>query len=164
VKSYFIIAAFCFLSVSCDRKQENAVVPANGLKAFTARVIDSIADVIDSSVSMQLLKEDSTFKQFISSASKRRVRNFAFPDSLGMVYYIEKCGPYCLRLRRSYFKDGQLIKVSFGIAQSLSLRRLGDYYYSKEKAFLLTSSSRQLPKPDSALAQAKRHRNVLYKL
>lgn len=156
VKTFLILTFLLLLFFSCSRKKPFAV-PNDSLKFYTAKSIDSIVNIIDSNVSARFLKDDTTFVQFISSKSKRRVKNLAFADSLRMLYYIEHCGLYCSRLRRYYFKNDQLIKVSFGNAESLSLIKLGDYYYSKEKAFLMTTSSRQLPKPDSALAQAKRY-------
>ena len=156
MKRFLFLAFLVLLFFSCNRKEQPRT-PNDSLQFYTARSIDSIVNIIDSNVSASFLKDDTTFAQFITSNSKRRVKNLAFADSLRMLYYIERCGLYCSRIRRYYFKNDQLIKVSFGSVESLSLVKLGDYYYSKEKAFLMTTSNRRLPKPDSALAQAKRY-------
>src|SRR5688572_3077851 len=104
VKNSLVFTALFFFLISCNSKKASFVEPDSTLTSYTARVIDSIVNIIDSNVSARFLKEDSTFKQFISSQSRRRVKNLEFGDSTRMVYYIEKCGSYCLRLRRSYFK------------------------------------------------------------
>lgn len=74
-----------------------------------------------------------------------------------MVYAVEKKGLYSLSIKRYYFKADQLIKVSFGSIDGFTSKYLGSYYYSQEKAFLITTSNRSLPRPDSALKQAKHY-------
>jgi len=41
--------------------------------------------------------------------------------------------------------------------EAFSVRSQGAYYYSKEKVFLMTTSNRRLPKPETALEQAKKY-------
>ncbi len=148
-----------FLSMlfyACREKQPAEKL--NTLKFYTARSIDSIVHIIDSNAAEWISKNDTAFSNFISSNSKQHTKDLAFEDSsLRLIYYIEKCGLYCSSLRRFYFENNQLIKVSFSAMESFSVRSQGAYYYSKEKAFVMTTSNRRLPKPETALEQAKKY-------
>ena len=130
----------------------------SSLKFYTAKSIDSIANILDSNASVIFSKDDTTLSNFISSKTKQHIKDLAFEDSsLRMIYYIEKCGLYCSSLRRFYFKNNQLIKVSFTWMESFSLKNQGAYYYSQEKVFFITTSNRRLPKPEIILEQGKKY-------
>ena len=145
------------LLYACSNKPP--VEDLNSLTFYTAKSIDSIVSIIDSNAAAIFSKDDTTFLNFISSNNtKQHIKDLAFEDSsLRMIYHIEKCGLYCSSLRRFYFKNKQLIKVSFSSLEDFSVRSQGAYYYSKEKAFLMTTSNRRLPKPETALEQAKKY-------
>ena len=152
-RSPLIFLALLFFA--CNRNKQ-APADLSSLKFYTAKSIDSIANIIDSNASVIFSKDDTTLAAFISSKTKHHIKKLAFEDSsLRLIYYIEKCGLYCSSLRRFYFKNSQLIKVSFTSMESFSLKNQGAYYYSKEKAFFMTTSNRRLPKPEAALEQAK---------
>lgn len=148
-----------FLSMLINAcRDEQPAEKLNTLKFYTARAIDSIVQIIDSKASEWISKNDTAFSNFISSNSKQHKKDLAFEDSsVRMIYYREKCGLYCSWLRKFYFKNNQLIKVSFSALESLSIKNQGAYYYSREKAFLMTTSNRRLPKPETALEQAKKY-------
>ena len=148
---------FLLLFFSCNRNKQ-PVADSSSLQFYTAKSIDSIVNIIDSNASVIFSKDDTTLLNFISSKTKQHIKNLAFEDSsLRMIYYIEKCGLYCSSLRRFYFKDSQLIKISFSSMEAFSVKSQGGYYYSKEKVFLMTTSNRRLPKPEAALEQAKKY-------
>ena len=150
-----IFLALLFLA--CNRNKQ-APADLSSLTFYTAKSIDSIANIIDSNASVFFSKDDTTLFNFISSKTKQQIKDLAFEDSsLRMIYYIEKCGLYCSSLRRFYFKNNQLIKVLFTSMESFSLKNQGAYYYSKEKAFLITTSNRRLPKPEIVLEQGKKY-------
>ena len=154
------LSALIFLALLFFACNRNKQPPADlsSLKFYTAKSIDSIANIIDSNLSVIFSKDDTTLSNFISSKTKQHIKDLVFDDSsLRMIYYIEKCGLYCSSLRRFYFKNKQLIKVSFTSMESFNVRSQGAYYYSKEKAFLITTSNRRLPKPEVALEQAKKY-------
>ena len=157
MKKLLQLIFLALLFFACNRNKQ-APADLSSLKFYTAKSIDSIANIIDSNASAIFSKDDTTLSNFISSKTKQHIRNLAFEDSsLKLIYYIEKCGLYCSSLRRFYFKNNQLIKVSFTSIESFSLKNQGAYYYSKEKAFLMTTSNRRLPKPEIALEQAKKY-------
>lgn len=150
-----ILLALLFFTCNSNKQPP---ADLSSLKFYTAKSVDSIANIIDSSASVIFSKDDTALSNFISSKTKQHIKNLAFEDSsLKLIYYIEKCGLYCSSLRRFYFKNNQLIKISFTSMESFSLKNLGAYYYSKEKAFLITTSNRKLPKPEIALEQAKKY-------
>ena len=153
--SQLIFLALLFFACNSNKQPPEDL---SSLKFYTAKSIDSIANIIDSNASVIFSKDDTTLSNFISSKTKQHIKDLAFEDSsLRMIYYIEKCGLYCSSLRRFYFKNNQLIKVSFTSMESFNVRSQGAYYYSKEKAFLITTSNRRLPKPEITLEQAKKY-------
>jgi hypothetical protein len=146
------LSFFVGLLISCNQKKEPA---DDNLKFYTVKPIDSLVAIIDSNVSEILSKDDTTFAQFILAKEKKLIKNFLFKDEARMIYCVDKLRLYGLSIKKYYFKNDQLIKVSFASIDGFSSRDLGSYYYSKEKAFLLTTSNRRLPKPDAALQEAK---------
>ena len=157
MKKQFQLIFLALLVFACNRNKQSSP-DLSSLKFYTAKSIDSIATIIDSNASAIFLRDDTTFTNFISSKTKQHIKDLTFEDSsLRMIYYIEKCGLYCSLLRRFYFKNSQLIKVSFTSMESFSLKNQGAYYYSKEKAFLITTSNRRLPKPEIVLEQGRKY-------
>jgi hypothetical protein len=148
---------FVSLLISCKHKKELADDHSNSLKFYTAKSIDSLVTIIDSNVSETLSKDDTTFTQFVVSEEKKLIRNFLFKDVSRMIYCVDKLRLYGLSIKKYYFKNDQLIKVSFSGIDGFSSRSLGSYYYSREKAFLITTSNRRLPRPDAALEEAKNY-------
>jgi hypothetical protein len=147
---------FVSLLISCNGKKESAD-DTDSLKFYTAKSIDSLVAIIDSNVSETLLKDDTTFAQFVISKEKKLMKNFLVKDVSRMIYCVDKMRLYGLSIKKYYFKNDQLIKVSFSGIDGFSSRSLGSYYYSKEKAFLITTSNRRLPRPDAALEEAKNY-------
>ena len=143
---------FVGLLISCNQKKESA---DDNLKFYTVKPIDSLVAIIDSNVSEILSKDDTTFAQFILAKEKKLIKNFLFKDEARMIYCVDKLRLYGLSIKKYYFKNDQLIKVSFASIDGFSSRDLGSYYYSKEKAFLITTSNRRVPRPDAALQEAK---------
>lgn len=145
------------LSLLSSCKQNNSAEEVdNGLRFYTAKSIDSLVSLIDKAVADTLSKDDTTFAQFVSAKERRKlVNNYKFRDFTRMIYYIQKDRLQNLSIKKFYFDQDQLIKISFSRISGFSTRMLGSYYYSKEKVFLLTTSNRSLPKPDAALEQAK---------
>ena len=156
MKKLLQLIFLALLFFACNRNKQPPG-DLSSLKFYTAKSIDSIVNIIDSNASVIFSKDDTTLSNFISSKTKQHIKDLAFDSSVRLIYYIEKCGLYCSSLRRFYFKNNQLIKVSFTSMESFSLKNQGAYYYSREKAFLITTSNRRLPKPEIALEQAKRY-------
>jgi len=157
VKKLLQLIFLALLFFACNRNKQ-PVADSSSLQFYTAKSIDSLVNIIDSNASVIFSKDDTTLLNFISSKTKQHIKDVAFEDSsLRMIYYIEKCGLYCSSLRRFYFKNNQLIKISFSSLEAFSMRSEGAYYYSKEKVFLMTTSNRRLPKPETALEQAKKY-------
>ncbi len=157
VKKLLQFICLCILFFSCNGNKQ-PVDERDSLKFYTARTIDSIVNIIDSNATVIFSKDDTTLSNFLSANTKQHVKDLIFDDSSSrMIYNIEKCGLYCSSLRKFYFKDNQLIKVSFSSMESFSLKSQGAYYYSREKPFLMTTSNRRLPKPEAALEQAKKY-------
>lgn len=146
------LGLFISLLISCHQKKEPA---DDSLKFYTVKSIDSLVAIIDSNVSEIFLKDDTTFAQFVISKEKKLIKNFLFKDLSRMIYCVDKLRLYGLSIKKYYFKNDQLIKVSFASIDGFSSRDLGGYYYSKEKAFLINTSNRRLPRPDAALEEAK---------
>jgi hypothetical protein len=148
---------FFSLLISCNQRKKSTNDSGDGMKFYTAKSIDSLVAIIDSNVSAILVKGDTAFNQFVGSREKKLIKNFLFKDESGMIYCIERLRLYNLSVKKYYFKNGQLIKVTFSNIDGFSSRNSGDYYYSKEKAFLITTSNRRLPRPDAALEEAKKY-------
>jgi hypothetical protein len=148
------LSFFVGLLISCNQKKEAA---EDNLKFYTVKPIDSLVAIIDSNVSEILSKDDTTFTQFVVSREKKLIKDFLFKDGSGMIYCVDKLRLYGLSIKKYYFKNDQLIKVSFASIDGFSSRDLGSYYYSKEKAFLINTSNRRLPRPDAALEEAKNY-------
>jgi hypothetical protein len=151
------LSFFVSLLIACNQKKESADDPGNNVKFYTAKSIDSLVTIIDSNVSEALLKDDTAFAQFVISTEKKLIKNFLFKDGSGMIYCVDKLRLYGLSMKKYYFKSDQLIKASFSGIDGFRARSLGSYYYSKEKAFLITTSNRRLPRPDAALEEAKNY-------
>jgi hypothetical protein len=149
------LAFFVCLLISCNQNRVSVDDTNNTLKFYTAKSIDSLVTIIDNSVSEILSKDDTTLAHFVSSKDKKLVKTYPFQDLSRMIYHVQKLGLYGLSIKKYYFKNDQLIKVSFASIDGFSSKALGSYYYSKEKAFLMTTSNRSLPRPDAALEQAK---------